>query len=119
MSPNFIPNFKKILGAVFEICRYARTHGSDIKAAVGPVPHSRLVVVVVVVVDVVVVKLSSCIRRTDGQTYGGDIIGPAVFNLGPKTVFELKPHLVTKLAHFYAIEFIPILKWYSHNPAVL
>ena len=26
MSPNFIPNFKKILGAVFEICRSARTH---------------------------------------------------------------------------------------------
>ena len=45
LSPNFIPNFKKILGAVFEICRYARTHV---------------------------------------RTHGSDIIGPAVFNLGPK-----------------------------------
>ena len=27
LSPNFIPNFKKILGAVFEICRSARTDG--------------------------------------------------------------------------------------------
>ena len=27
LSPNFIPNFRKILGAVLEICRDARTHG--------------------------------------------------------------------------------------------
>ena len=44
LSPNFIPNFGKIRGAVLEICRYA---------------------------------------RTDARTDGGDIIGPAVFNLGP------------------------------------
>ena len=25
LSPNFIPNFKKIIGAVFEICRSGRT----------------------------------------------------------------------------------------------
>ena len=25
LSPNFIPNFGKILGAVLEICRYGRT----------------------------------------------------------------------------------------------
>ena len=46
LTPNFIPNFGKILGAVSEICRSVRTYG-----------------------------------RTDG----GDIIGPAVFNLGPIT----------------------------------
>ena len=26
LSPNFMPSFGKIVGAVFEICRYARTH---------------------------------------------------------------------------------------------
>ena len=48
LTPNFIPNFGKILGAVFEICRSGRTHA-----------------------------------RTYVRTDGGDIIGPAVFNLGP------------------------------------
>ena len=37
LSPNFIPNFGKILGAVFEICRdvrtHVRTHGTD---SIGP-----------------------------------------------------------------------------------
>ena len=26
LSPNFMPSLRKIVGAIFEICRYARTH---------------------------------------------------------------------------------------------
>ena len=45
-SPNFIPNFKKILGAVFEICRYARTDGrTDARTSgtdiIGPAVFNR------------------------------------------------------------------------------
>ena len=37
LTPNFITNFGKILGAVFEICRYARTDGRTHETdSIGP-----------------------------------------------------------------------------------
>ena len=45
MAPNFIPNFRKIVRAVFEICRYprtdGRTHGGDIISPFGFQPGTN------------------------------------------------------------------------------
>ena len=34
LVPNFMPSFRKIIGAFFEICPYARTNGAYIQAII-------------------------------------------------------------------------------------
>ena len=42
LSPNFMPSFGKIVGAVFEICRYVRTHPRTHKSdLIGPSVFNR------------------------------------------------------------------------------